>query len=161
MPQIGRTQSNAYFCTSKASTFVPVKPVRLSQSAIACSKSFCRSKASTFVLVSIFFFLACCGEKGLRTRVQCRLTGERPRSSPPAAPPAAYVSIRQHTSAYVSIRQHTSAYVFTIQSAHNMLPRLGKPLVRSYSNTHTHLYNKLNIYIGLYIYVYMYICIYI
>ncbi len=25
--------------------------------------------------------------------------------------PAAYVSIRQHTSAYVSIRQHTSAYV--------------------------------------------------
>jgi hypothetical protein len=30
-------------------------------------------------------------------------------------PPAAYVSIRQHTSAYVSIRQHTSAHVSTRQ----------------------------------------------
>ncbi len=33
------------------------------------------------------------------------------RTSLPIQVPAAYVSMRQHTSAYVSIRQHTSAYV--------------------------------------------------
>ncbi len=33
------------------------------------------------------------------------------RGSLPIQVPAAYVSIRQHTSAYVSIRQHTSAHV--------------------------------------------------
>jgi hypothetical protein len=35
------------------------------------------------------------------------LSDSAPRG--PGVPPAAYVSIRQHTSAYVSIRQHTSA----------------------------------------------------
>jgi hypothetical protein len=35
--------------------------------------------------------------------------------------PAAYVSVRQHTSAYVSIRQHTSAYV-AHEPEHRALP---------------------------------------